>query len=428
MSLVEPVAGRLTDAAVKLFMVGSIAATAAGLTASTTSWFLQTFASPKPPSNVDFSSTPIHEGVFKEAGGAIYLLEVAANLSIVPQLLQQSKSSVLNAADIIAGSSLEDKDLLAAEYTRLFGDTDELTEVSQDWNSGADVLVADFETLLSMALSQVGAIRTHVDFQDSIYVVVSQLCITMCLDNAMPVYFHEHECKLSGTSAAATMAGVLCLDTSMTIPDLVCSPLLKLMPGIKLYMDEVADSRVNAVQRLRQFLEALDGQMLMEAKIWQPNSLLDRIGFSYGLIESPVGLRRDHISLNRTVILNDVALQMFTQADDVLNAWKRDIEGVLRSLQNFEHLADKGWRGAWQDMQDWDDLRADFEKLRPLVTALARAQTRMTAKIKDREMSFNEAMEACFAEAKRPGRKVKFDWGACYDERELLLWGGELGA
>ncbi|KAK0104179.1 hypothetical protein ONS96_005271 [Cadophora gregata f. sp. sojae] len=427
---------------------------------------LRSFYSPlgsTPKTTVHFASTPIHEGVYRAAQNTIYMTDLAGNFSIIPNLMQHSRNNILSAADIIAGSKLEYKNVLAAEYSKLVVNMEDLTEVTRKWHIQVDALATQFEKLLSSAIMQMSAINRPVDFSDSIHVTLSLACGVQWLNNPRLHNIHRGNCMMCGALVATTVVSSTCLHTSFShVPAAYCSSWLKHVPGLQPYLGEIADERVKSVRKLRRFLESLDVDMrelltgtdrgkalcemteqnfhlireinnrndnsikeqlhLVELRKWQLKAWLSWFGIFPEQGETRAELHVMHYNLNQTISLHSVAFELFSRARDVLYTWKADMEGVLSSLQRFEQLAGEGWRGAWEQWPDWDELKRDVEGLQPLVAALGRANAQLESKTKDSEERFRRAREECFDEARKPREENStFNWEACYDIKKLLL-------
>ncbi|PVH68306.1 hypothetical protein DL98DRAFT_221110 [Cadophora sp. DSE1049] len=312
-----------------------------------------------PGERVHFPSTPIHEGVYRAAQSTIYMSDLAGNYSMVPDLLQHSRNNILSAADIIAGSKLESKDILAPEYSKLVVNMEELTGVSRKWHILVDALATEFENLLSNAIMQVSTINRPTDFSSSVPVSLSLACTIQWMNNPGLHRLYHGRCMVCGVLVATTVVSSVCLEASSGhIPSAYCSPWLKYVPGLQQYLNAIAEARVKAVRKLRRFLESLDVDMrelldnanrgaalcelteqnfrqirkvniqsnndiqeqlqLIHLRKWQLKAWLAWSGMFEEQDESQAVLHVKHYNLNQTISLHGVAFEFFSRAKGVL--------------------------------------------------------------------------------------------------------------
>ncbi|KAL5327600.1 hypothetical protein ACEPPN_005301 [Leptodophora sp. 'Broadleaf-Isolate-01'] len=418
---------------------------------------LQSPPSP-PPRDVGLPSMPLDEGVSMAARQAMRISDIAANLSTIPQFLQISRANIIGAADIISASTLEFKDCLATAYTLLEEGLEELTDVTREYNVGADTMMGQFETLLETVLERMAVVNGPLDFSFLSY--ASWGCASIIGLDLGLTRTHRKSSLICGSLVATTILIDVCFkDLDSPALDPFCDFLLTHVPGNKQHMNQVVEDRVQAVRALREFLEVLNEEMNillqtadhgkvlcgvaeknfreirvlhvksensiriqmkimeMEDRSWE--SWKQWIGFGTGLNEKRADLINKDFNLSQIIELHGIAFRLFSEARDALNTWKVDIARVMNGLKQFESYADKGWRGAWQNWNDWKQLRGSFEGLRPVLKNMIDAHDRLQYKNRDVEARLKTARELCIAETRvsaGAGQRPK-NFGECLQKR-----------
>ncbi len=426
-------------------------------------WISTIFSPINTPRKVDSASQPISPGVSEAARQAILMSTIAANLSLIPHLLQHARLQILPAAHIISGSDLQFKDQLAAEYTKLVGNMDETIVASHNYTLGVDSLISRFESLLSDALSRVSIINAPIDMENSLSALASIGCGYWWLQDPHGLHHtNPGTCALCTGTVLSTVTTALCLRASPLLPRVFCKQWISYIPGVESSMEKVVERRLDAVQNLRQFLEALDldfqdliiranhglylcqkteqnfGKIaqlntqnenaimlqldVIEKNKWRWQSWMEWVGISHGIQYTVSGLQVNRYNLNQSKVLQGRAFYLFSSASNVLLGWKSQTENLHSNLRIYESLASRSKRDAWKDQRKWDELRKDFEKLKPILTQLTNAYHSMIVKSEQGEEAFRKARNACFEKARASiSWGLVFDWEDCYNVERLLL-------
>ncbi|ESZ92020.1 hypothetical protein SBOR_7586 [Sclerotinia borealis F-4128] len=373
--------------------------------------------------SIEIPHSIIKDYALEAANNTFGLLNLTMNISALPILLSHSHKSIIGASEIVRASQLKDKYDMSRAYTELEKGNAELRLKLIGHTEGVPDLIKQFETSLSIAISETDNIRLDTSLQNSVLLKSSAVCIILWHIPGLEIASWRWINSPCWASFLGSGSVIACLEGDYPW----CPSLLAHTTIVTSHMNETQKTRALTARRLRRLVETLQtdlGELLHDAQ--QAISICENLNLNFERINRfkeanqkegekevppvPVDVnkvpdthildgflhdvRRSRsatedskkkriwgIDMERLEVIHHfhhLAHEYFLQAEQRITHWdsKINAEDLLRQLKKLEASADEDWRYDLNEEKAWAQIRGDLQSLIPLVTKFSAAFTK----------------------------------------------------
>jgi len=402
-------------------------------------------------------TTPLSTSIYRVAKKTMYMSSMTPYDMRLPDLLRETKNEIDKAIPALIASDLKQKNRMASDWEVLSTNFGALVDLGQKSDLEFGYLVERFAHVWEDAMNATERINTP------IYLRVYPLT-SICAGGlaAIRLWFHcPWSLILYSTCATANL---IAWETSYCLASLdrltsssFYTYWLDWTPGLAYYIQETLIHRERAFKNLVIFLAGMSKeieslhesskegvritkegtellrhvgvvwresaeQVAMEVDIMNRREKEQRkidvvfstfwlwLGYpeaTEDLTEKRARLVRQQELLTEVQQPYKVASGHFEKIQEVLGTWSLDLQRIMRELDRFHGLIQRGDEGVWKSGMDWEILRNSLLDLKPLLRLFRNVEERRKAQAQNDAALVHEEKFRCLDEGKTGGRYLK---------------------